>query len=90
MHGGCRGLMGVSDLSKTECINQLATAGTGESAEIYPQQLSCLWEKGNQPSSLVDSGFVEFEILRNQEMLGSEVIFGTYIYYRNLFSNLEK
>lgn len=37
MHGGCRGLMGVSDLSKTECINQLATAGTGESAEIYPQ-----------------------------------------------------
>lgn len=69
MHGGCRGVMGVSDLSKTGRINQLAAAGSGESAEIYPQQSSRLWEKGNPPSSLVDSGFVGFEVLRNQEML---------------------
>lgn len=48
MHDGCRGVMVVSDLSKTERINQLATVGTGESGEIYPQQLSCLREKGNR------------------------------------------
>ena len=33
--------------SKTECVNQLAAAGTGERGGIYPLLSSGLWETGN-------------------------------------------
>lgn len=57
----------------------------GEGGDIDPLELSSLWER--EPYSLVDLGFVEFEALRNHEVLLNETIFGTCIYYRNLFSS---
>lgn len=53
MHDGDRrgpwlqGRNGGSDLSKTECINQLATAGMCEGGDIDPLESSRLWERGN-------------------------------------------
>lgn len=53
MHDGDRrgpwlqGLMVVSDPSKTEGTNPLATAGLGEGGDIDPLESSSLWGRGS-------------------------------------------